>query len=52
MAKRQKTTNNPKKPLSQYAIPINLEKGGKKQSQSPKKTSVSSKKLTGCSLDR
>jgi len=42
MAKRQtkKKTNQPnKKTLSQYAIPINLEKGGqKKQTQSQKKT--------------
>lgn len=40
MAKRQtKKTNQPnKKTLSQYAIPINLEKGGqKKQTQSQKK---------------
>lgn len=42
MAKRQtkKKTNQPnKKTLSQYAIPINLEKGGQKnQTQSQKKT--------------
>lgn len=40
MAKRQTKKNNQpnKKTLSQYAIPINLEKGGqKKQTQSPKK---------------